>query len=105
MNSRLGVRLARVKKRHKCKFVPRLLSMIVDGRLAVQIRLKGLVQIGLKCPNWGSGQLINLSFFFLFFLLMIRRVLLNPNGYHGSFSQTRYENPREMLGSKLLLLS
>ena len=29
MNSRLDVRLARVKKRHKCKFVPRLLFMIV----------------------------------------------------------------------------
>ena len=29
MNSRVTVCLARVKKRHKCKFVPRLLSMIV----------------------------------------------------------------------------
>jgi len=32
MNSRLTVCLARVKKRHKCKFVPRLLSMIVDEK-------------------------------------------------------------------------
>ena len=31
MNSRLAVRLTRVKKRHKYKFVPRLLSMIVGG--------------------------------------------------------------------------
>ena len=29
MNSRLAVRLARVKKSHKCEFVPRLLSIIV----------------------------------------------------------------------------
>ena len=29
LNSRLKVCLARVKKRYKCKFVPRLLSMIV----------------------------------------------------------------------------
>ena len=29
MNSRVTVCLARLKKRHKCKFVPRLLSMIV----------------------------------------------------------------------------
>ena len=28
INSRVTVRLARLKKRHKCKFVPRLLSMI-----------------------------------------------------------------------------
>ena len=35
MNSRLAVRLACVKKRHKCKFVPRLLSMIVGLRLYI----------------------------------------------------------------------
>ena len=29
MNSRVTVCLARVKKRHKCKFVPRLLFMMV----------------------------------------------------------------------------
>ena len=31
MNSCLAVRLARAKKRHKCKFVPRLLPMIVKS--------------------------------------------------------------------------
>ena len=34
MNSRLAVRLARVKKRHRCKFVPRRLSMIVVSKLS-----------------------------------------------------------------------
>ena len=35
MNLRLTVCLARVKKRHKCKFVQRLLSMIVVIEMAV----------------------------------------------------------------------
>ena len=35
MNSRVTVCLARVRKRHKCKFVPRLLSMIVAHYFAL----------------------------------------------------------------------
>ena len=39
MNSRLAVHLARVKKSHKCKFVPRLLSTIVDWFISLCLRV------------------------------------------------------------------
>ena len=39
MNSRVTVCLARLKKRRKCKFVPRLLSMIVGETFIIMKKI------------------------------------------------------------------